>query len=802
MGADQGRVVTGILFLTLLSSLAHAPGHRVADAQAPATPQPLDIVGHLGGAAEDVVLDGRHAYVATGYAFEVWDVQDPAHPVRTGQLERTGCTATRGCGPDWWKQRALLDGHRIYLTDRGRIRIIDVADPSAPREVGSFGVEAPGIDSVAPNGTYIYAAVPSGNIGVVVVDVSDPAKPVEVRRTGDGRYERVAMIGPFLFAFGYTSVDPVEHRGWRVYDVSSPALPAEVSVTEATGYPYDIAVGGTHLYVGTNQGLRVYRATDPLSVQQVALVETPGPVDSVDVEGGRAYIVYGGVVEILDVTDPASPRRPLRRVQVAPMEGTAGFSGLAAVGDVVLVTHPNSGVSVVDVSTPGPMREIARFADELPGWIWRVAVAGDHAYVAGRMLYVVDVSDKARPVVVGSYDPGGLHYPIRDVAVQGSRLYLAVWTEPRHELHILDVEGGGDPRLIAVLDIAEGSTGGVVVRGDYAYVAGQVNDAATSTSTRLLHVVDVAGASGPRVVGDLRIPGTTPSAEGHPELVLAGTHLLLGTSLGFANVDVSDPTRPRLASRFEWRPNWIRSVTACGANAYVAFNPQGTADDSSLGVVDIADPESPVVVATSGPKYAAQSLALSADHLFTGADSAVQMFGIAQPESIRRSLKTRALPASALSLALRGGYAYVADNDAGLFILYTGDADVPDDVPPTPMPTLPPTAVPTLPPSATPRPTDTAWPTTPPTSTPAPTATAAPTSAVDCICRTVYRRVPPQVIADAAANPGRFDGWQKPLNPGKRPGPNNPLRTCLSLRNVSNPYHPLWNAVVWRVGCQ
>jgi hypothetical protein len=32
-------------------------------------------------------------------------------------------------------------------------------------------------------------------------------------------------------------------------------------------------------------------------------------------------------------------------------------------------------------------------------------------------------------------------------------------------------------------------------------------------------------------------------------------------------------------------------------------------------------------------------------------------------------------------------------------------------------------------------------------------------------------------------------------------GPFNPLRTCLTLRNPGQPYHPLFNSLVFKAGC-
>jgi Mg-chelatase subunit ChlD len=70
-----------------------------------------------------------------------------------------------------------------------------------------------------------------------------------------------------------------------------------------------------------------------------------------------------------------------------------------------------------------------------------------------------------------------------------------------------------------------------------------------------------------------------------------------------------------------------------------------------------------------------------------------------------------------------------------------------------------------------------------------------------CVCKIVLQRVPRVVIEDALANPGKFYGWQYPLDPGKPPSPANPPRECLTLANVSTDYHPIWNKPQWRVGC-
>jgi hypothetical protein len=86
-------------------------------------------VGQIGGATLAVAVQGRYAYVGVGPRLVVVDVGDPARPVEVG---RTGVLP--GVVRD-----VAVSGSYAYVADGDAgLRVIDVSNPSSPREVGAY----------------------------------------------------------------------------------------------------------------------------------------------------------------------------------------------------------------------------------------------------------------------------------------------------------------------------------------------------------------------------------------------------------------------------------------------------------------------------------------------------------------------------------------------------------------------------------------------------------------------------------------------------------------------------------------
>ncbi len=108
----------------------------------------------------------------------------------------------------------------------------------------------------------------------------------------------------------------------------------------------------------------------------------------------------------------------------------------------------------------------------------------------------------------------------------------------------------------------------------------------------------------------------------------------------------------------------------------------------------------------------------------------------------------------------------------------------------TPTPEATATIAPTLEPTAEPTATETPEPTTP---------TYDPRVKV---CSVIERSVPADLIDRARRDPATVGGWEQRCNPNAPPGPMNGLRYSLNLVDNNKDYHPTFNGLTFKCGCQ
>ncbi|MHB1034193.1 MAG: Ig-like domain-containing protein [Pirellulales bacterium] len=267
--------------------------------------------------------------------------------------------------------------------------ILDVANPAKPvllNTVSTGGLAR----AVAVSGTVAYVA--ADNVGLVIIDVSDPADPVRL-----GGYSPTPPPSGVASAWGVAVSGTTVYlasraAGLEIIDVSNPAAPMWLGRYDTPGYANNVAVVGTRAYVADDDyGIHILDVSNPAAPARLGGYDTSQYAYDVTLSGPLAYVAdYGGGLVILDVTDPAAP------VKLSAFSTNGSARGVVLSGTTVFVASEAGGLAIVDVTNPAAPTRIGGY-DSLAAM--GVAVSETLAYVAnGRGgLDIIDLGLHASP---------------------------------------------------------------------------------------------------------------------------------------------------------------------------------------------------------------------------------------------------------------------------------------------------------------------------------------------------------------------------------------------------------------------
>lgn len=470
-----GRSVESVALAGTYAFLAVQPaGLFVVDLSKPATPK---IVGRLAlpGTPSGVAVEGSHAYVAAGRAgLQIVDVSDPASPQPAGaskeNAERAVDVAVSG-GRAFVADRTFFNEAGEFMR-RGALRVVDVADPSHPSTLKSFGGD---LVSVATDGALVFGAsfAHRGGGGPTALVVADgaAATPSLLATTTLPR-----SIGSPMRAAG-TSLYTVD-EALRKFDVSHPLRPrlvwsldlgvagvglngialgadyayvgggsgglrvvriagagAPELVKTVPGASYDVARDGSRLYVAGTTGVRMYSLANPASPAVLGSISSTWTASALQGAGARLYVAPypGKALLIYDVSDPAYPQLIGSHDNGHTTSDLLVQDGVVALGDSTLGTL--RFVDVTNAAAPAPLGE----ATLVPAALSGIARVDDAVYVSipalpGGGLRRIDITDPAHPQTAGSFPMsdafalGVAAFPSGVVAV-GTSAGLAVLTQ-------------------------------------------------------------------------------------------------------------------------------------------------------------------------------------------------------------------------------------------------------------------------------------------------------------------------------------------------------------------------------------
>lgn len=128
-------------------------------------------------AGESLLLTGdEYAGPQNGHwgGLRVWDIRDPAAPTQIGQFSTPNAAAGRlGGAFQYTIHNPIVRGTTAYLSWYGDgVRVLDIADPTAPREIGSF-IPPPSADPYGyfPTSSMVWGVYSEGDL-VLLSDIN------------------------------------------------------------------------------------------------------------------------------------------------------------------------------------------------------------------------------------------------------------------------------------------------------------------------------------------------------------------------------------------------------------------------------------------------------------------------------------------------------------------------------------------------------------------------------------------------------------------------------------------------------
>jgi len=595
--------------------------------------QNLEIVAHVKpDAFRPAAVRGRYVYtIGSGNPYgsspllAIYDIADPQNIRKVSELTVSGQV---------FSEQLALVGNYAYVVALEefsgggydiKLRIVDVSDPTRPREVGQYAPTGKKVYAVIVGNNYAYVGVSgSGSSALHVLNISNPANPQFVREItnvddleGDGG----TVAGNRLYLVHGT-------KGISIWDISQPDNPQRLGSLDTPGIARSVAVSGNYAFIsegrwfdpGAEKGyLRVVDVSNPANPQIVASVDVgddnPWFPLALDSANNRLFVGLSdrSRTVVYNISNPINPVEvwrgegrfggadfSARRLVTSPSDGMfivwdisgatpnrLGEHGIAlqpvvvALKDNYIVTNSKNGLVVFNVANPSQPQLVKHLP--LQGFQMssgRLVFAGDvgiysHGIGNTNNLFFLNFADPTSPQILESYF---LSDGIYALAIVGDYLYVGhVRGLDFYSIsgrNRLDGYGGSTVYALAVKVDPN-------ISGSVLYVARAVGW--PSSALQIYRINDPPHPHGP--VGELRF------SDKIDDIAVVGDTVFVVTSKGdLYIVDASDPTNPQQVG--SWT-NPVRDQTyrarilVSGNFAYLSLYSEGLVvlDLSSLSVV-------------------------------------------------------------------------------------------------------------------------------------------------------------------------------------------------------------------------
>ncbi len=618
----------------LLLALGASPGAQIAKE----TPGTLlqDSVGFqwVGGwpygPSHAVAVDSLRnlVFMASGGGIWILEGSDPANLVRVGEFRQFPEPV----------QYLYYDANtfRLYGFGGGTFAIIDVSDPTHPKQLSEVTLSNPPSD-ILQSQNYVYFL--SRNHGLEVMDVSDPYDPEFVGYCWLPHATRMALYQNYLYCENPEEI--------LVVDVTDPWNPTVVNVCPSEERLAALEVSGSYLFLGGDSvRLWILDLSDPLHPVQVASYEVPGGVRDLWHNGFLLYLLHSNSwsLWILDISDPLNPI--LASIWELSSFSRYSFTALAPVGHWVYLAEGRNGLKILSVSDPSDPQLIGEYPTFLS--TIDVEVIGNYAFLRfsreQRKICILDISDPTYPVCVHVYETPG---PVDDIAARDPYLYVAMGDAG---LRILDFSDPTNPEEVGVYDPFP-SVLKVLLSGPYAFVIDNLP---------ALRILDISDPSNPTQIS------LTPLFTSVEDFLISGPYvyvLFLFPSV-LQILDVSAPENPVMITSLNL-PNctWNGNLNEGVLDSLLALS----CDFSHLLLYDISNPAEPDLVFSDTVPFSLRGV-FPMDPYFLAYGDDLTILDVSSPDQ-PFPVTAYPVPGSVCRVTLRGAHMYLASSSCGLQIV-------------------------------------------------------------------------------------------------------------------------------------
>ncbi|MCL5072165.1 MAG: hypothetical protein M1308_14940 [Actinobacteria bacterium] len=286
-----------------------------------------------------------------------------------------------------------------------------------------------------------------------------------------------------------------------------------------------------------------------------------------------------------------------------------------------------------------------------------------------------------------------------DVKVSGNYAYL---TNDLGILYIIDVSDKSNPKIVGKLAGID-SANIVIIQDDYAYVsytswiAPEDNKSQEVTSICGFKIIDIKDKNNPEVVGDY-ISGekSQKSVQG---MFIKGNYAFLNSTVLLENteesqleiIDINDKSNPKLAGscKIEGAPNgiFVQDNYAYINNSYFDYQTKQYTQESKLFIVDIGNIKNPEVVGSSNIPANSWSIFVKGSFAYITSsimdeetknysNSAMQVIDITNKNAPLLKGKCN-IPGGAWEIDSKDNFLVVSNNEGGVNIIDINDSNNP-----------------------------------------------------------------------------------------------------------------------------